>query len=102
MKLIACLLLAVSALVSGPAFAGKDYEGWGKTPQEAMDAALSSAAKNSRGGCLCKDWSPASLEEQCKASEKLGGYTCKACGSNHKGSCTDRTEIEKKLGIKMK
>jgi len=79
--------------VSQPALAGADYGGWGETPEEAMKAAMNRAATASPGGCICKGWGP-DIEAVCTKS-KLGGFTCKACGSNHTGSCESQAEIDR-------
>lgn len=80
-------------LISQTAVAGENYSGWGETPEEAMEAAMARATKDSPGGCVCKGWGP-DIEEVCKVS-KLGGFTCMACGSNHKGSCESQAELDK-------
>lgn len=73
-------------LWTGNAFGGTYFEGWGKTPEAAMDAAKRNAVRDSRAGCLCKDQvDQADYERDCR--EALGGFICKACGSNHRGSC---------------
>ena len=86
------IALALFILFSGTAFAGTTFEGWGETPKEAMREALDTAIKSSSGGCLCKGWSM-KMKRDC--GEGLGGYICKACGSNNKGSCKSGSEVER-------
>lgn len=88
-------LLGLAAVVTvGPAIAGKFYEGWGATPQDAMDAAIKTAVTTSPAKCIGKDWSP-NMERDCRRSESLGGFVCRAEGSNHLGSCMRKSDLEK-------
>jgi hypothetical protein len=97
--MLSATVLAALMAFTANTHAGTMYEGAGSTVQEAMEAAMDTAEKRSRGKCLCKDEGPGSLEDACRKSEKLGGFICKACGSNHKGSCTNKTDLMKKLGL---
>ena len=86
-------LLLVVALCSFTVIAGEWYSGWGEDPQSAMKAAINSAKTDSPAGCLCKNFGH-DIEALCKKS-KFGGVTCKACGSNHAGSCESQAEIDR-------
>lgn len=89
---IGAIALLVLGVV-GVALAGKDYEGSGANPNEAMSAAIAAAKKKSKGGCLCKGWQP-DMNEDCRKTNE-GRYICRACGSNNKGSCKKGSEIER-------
>lgn len=94
---LACMLsTAIIFLIIVPqtALAGSSYSGWGNDPEEAMQNALARAISVSPGGCACKDWAQ-DIEDHCAPSTKLGGFTCYACGSNHKGSCESQAEIDR-------
>lgn len=95
MKVFVMAVLAAFLLAPAPALAGRSFEGWGENPNDAMKAALDMAESQSPARCLCKDWAP-DMERDCR--EAMGGYICKACGSNHKGSCSNRSDIDKLLG----
>ena len=93
--MVRLMMFALLMVISFSPMAGEIYEGWGETPKEAMREALDTATEKSKGGCLCKGWSM-KMTRDC--SEGLGGYICKACGSNHKGSCLSGSEVERTLG----
>lgn len=99
MKLVVAVIGFVAVLSAGSAVAGQNYDGWGADKNAAMQAAVDSAKKNSRAGCLCKGWD-ANMSRDCK-KDPDGGFICTACGSNHEGSCgTGGSELER-LGIKF-
>ena len=89
MKYIFAIIFTL--LISSNVFAGTTFEGWGKTPKEAMNDALHTAITKSGGGCLCKGWN---MDMKRDCVEGLGGYICKACGSNHKGSCKKGSDVD--------
>ena len=92
MKTLGYTLILVVMLFSNATHAGRTFEGWGNTPNEAMKEALEMARTESPAKCLCKDWS-SNLERDCR--QGLGGWICGACGSNHKGSCQGKSDWEK-------
>lgn len=95
MKLTNLAAAGVLAILCHFAYAGTMFDGWGETPEKAMDAAMKRASEKSSGGCICKNWGP-KIDDLCKkAKPELGGFTCSACGSNQKGSCESQAEIDR-------
>jgi len=95
MKLVKAITLVLLVIASHIASAGTMFDGWGEDPEKAMVAAMTRASEKSAGGCVCKGWSP-NINDICqKAKPELGGFTCSACGSNHKGSCESQAELDR-------
>ena len=96
---IAAMAAAITLFCVNASVAGTIFEGWGDNPNAAMKEALGMAENNSTARCLCKGWGP-NLERDCR--QGLGGFFCQACGSNHAGSCINKSDLErikKSLGI---
>ncbi len=87
------IVAAVTLLTLSSVSAGQMFEGWGETPSAAMTDAMDNAQQYSRAGCLGKDWAP-NMERDCRRSANLGGFVCKAEGSNHRGSCGNRNQLQ--------
>lgn len=94
MKKLMIISLAL-ALQATPSFAGKYFEGWGENPNDAMSAAIENAITGSPAGCIGKNWVN-DMEKECR--EALGGWICRAEGSNHRGSCMQDNDMDAILG----
>lgn len=101
--LTSCILNARNALVAGACWLGTSawsetfHYGYGFTPEEAMNAAISAAQRESPARCLAKNWSP-NINQDCTRAapgntfvdnkgNDLGPFECRAQGSKHNGSC---------------
>lgn len=92
-KLLVSVFLSSLSCAS---LAGSMYSGADKDLETAFNKALVRAKTESRGGCLCKRWDE-DISALCKKDDKLGVFVCQACGSNHKGSCDDRSQEQRAL-----
>jgi len=94
--MVKSFVFSVFFLFSPFAFSGTFYSAADSDLDAAFNKALDRARTQSRGGCLCKDWDQ-DISALCKKDDKLGVFVCRACGSNHKGSCDNRSEEQKIL-----